>query len=710
MLADVGFEQVDAKVYVYLAKKGLQKASEICKAAKLTKQQLYPSLKRLQRKGIVTSTIERPARFSAMPFERVLDLSIQAKIEETRNLQQNKAEILSNWQNLKLEDDGSSKFSVIEGRTFIYSKIQQMIQEARTQVVALITVPTLIQADQRDIFNVSCHPLKSSVLFRFLTELSEQNVHVMKALLKELAVAKFNVEGRNPDLGLTMYPQMLLRDQEEAIFFTKPRTETSIIEKHDVCLWTDCKTLVKSFTAIFEDLWRNSTDIQEKITEIETGKPKSKTFIIGNAEIAKKEYNKTVNSAKEEILIMTSSNALVDFGKNKPQLNEWIEKGVAVKIMAPIADEDLEAAKQLSKVCSVKHVPPNYQPTTIIDGKHLFQFKKPISRAQLPDSSLNSDITMYTNNPEYVQKMKNMLNEIWRNACPFSADNLKTMFVTGARSQSAFFPGAIRSPGPEGKFNPVPPVDPEKRDSYAVIEIVNEDPLGKLTEKDVLNEIITGQDSRPKERQGLNKIYSSQAIAIIHPPAFFKLPPMLIRVHHIEKHSTFGEENVIMISLWRETINGPAYVPVAVLSDKPKAQAIWGKHFEASPAGQNVQFAKKDELLIRIHGNTLFAGWTVPITLYPSEYILPPACMLIEGYGNVKTEAYSIVQPTGGKFTARQNGFNAFVTFIHPSSKYSGPGTDGFFIRDFVMEITPQFIEGFDPKLETKLIEKKKEL
>jgi hypothetical protein len=131
-------------------------------------------------------------------------------------------------------------------------------------------------------------------------------------------------------------------------------------------------------------------------------------------------------------------------------------------------------------------------------------------------------------------------------------------------------------------------------------------------------------------------------------------------------------------------------------------------HFASILTGQSIRLAKKDELQIRVHGNTLFAGWTVPIPLLPSEYVLPPACIVFEGYGDVKTESYSVVQPSGGKFTARQNGFDAFVTFMHPSSKYSGPGTDGFLVRDFVMEGTARFIDGFHPKLETKLIEKGK--
>ena len=183
---------------------------------------------------------------------------------------------------------------------------------------------------------------------------------------------------------------------------------------------------------------------------------------------------------------------------------------------------------------------------------------------------------------------------------------------------------------------------------------------------------------------------------------------MLIRLHHIEKHSTFGEEDVIIINLWQETPSGYAYVPVAIFSDSPEAQKRWEKNFSASPAGRNVQLARKGELQVWVHGNTMFAGWTVPIPLFPSKYKLSPACILVEGYGKVKTEAYTIVQPGGGKFSAKQNGFDAFVTFMHPSSKYSGPGTDGFFVRDFIGEINLKFIKGFQPHLQTKLIEKTK--
>ena len=35
-------------------------------------------------------------------------------------------------------------------------------------------------------------------------------------------------------------------------------------------------------------------------------------------------------------------------------------------------------------------------------------------------------------------------------------------------------------------------------------------------------------------------------------------------------------------------------------------------------------------------------------------------------------------------------GYEAFVTFFHPSSKYSGPGTDAVIFRDIIVTSSPK--------------------
>ena len=160
-------------------------------------------------------------------------------------------------------------------------------------------------------------------------------------------------------------------------------------------------------------------------------------------------------------------------------------------------------------------------------------------------------------------------------------------------------------------------------------------------------------------------------------------------VFHVDKSSRLGEEDALMIYLWLETPKGYNYVPVAKIGDSRRSYDLWKNVYAGTPAGQNLKMVRKDEIQVRVYGNALFAGWTVPIQLFPKQLTLPPACIQIEGYGDIKTVAYNIINPSGYKQVVEENYFDAFVTFFHPSSKYSGPGTDGFFIRDFVTTVYP---------------------
>jgi sugar-specific transcriptional regulator TrmB len=63
----------------------------------LTKQQLYPSLRKLKNKGLINATSNRPAVFTALPVEKVLDLLADSKIKDAENTKQNKKEILQIW-------------------------------------------------------------------------------------------------------------------------------------------------------------------------------------------------------------------------------------------------------------------------------------------------------------------------------------------------------------------------------------------------------------------------------------------------------------------------------------------------------------------------------------------------------------------------------------------------------------------------------------
>ena len=107
-LVGLGLKEVEAEVYVFLAKNGPYEAIDIATSLKLSRQQLYRCLKNLQIKNVVTASTERPFRFSAVIFEKVLDLFLKAKITQQQILQESKEELLSTWRSITEKDSAKS--------------------------------------------------------------------------------------------------------------------------------------------------------------------------------------------------------------------------------------------------------------------------------------------------------------------------------------------------------------------------------------------------------------------------------------------------------------------------------------------------------------------------------------------------------------------------------------------------------------------------
>jgi sugar-specific transcriptional regulator TrmB len=675
---------MDAQVYIRLAKRGPQKALEVGKALRTSKPQLYRSLKNLESKGIVSATLEHPAKFSALPFEKALDLLAKTKmkkaLEEAQQIQENKNEILANWQALSFLEykDTAAKFMIINGRNTIYTKIQQMIMETKNQFSTMTTAPKMIRADQFGLFDTWFnHPLKSKIKFRFLTELTKQNVPSMKKLMKEIAEAKLTFEGRTPELGLKLFPRIILRDQDEILFFINSEIETSATEQDSTCLWTNCGDLIQSFTAIFEDYWRNATDIRQTIEEMEKGKPPQKTFYIDIAETARKTYEETMHSAKEDIIMMTSSEGVVESWKAMPLIKEWAERGLSIKIMAPITNENLDAARQLSKYCEVRHVPKTYMETTIVDGRHLFQFKNPQTNPRKREATPYFDNTFYTSDLEHIRKMKKTLTDVWQSASAASVTPMNSLVL----------------PSPTTKN----PQDlPEEKEKAPKTEELFASPIVIENEKSQTpNGIDTFETlkstKKTQARDSLREVNIARAIwgqAIIHPPTHLNIPPILIQAFRVDQ-STFGEtEDNMIINMLLQTPNGKAFVPVAVVQDNPTGDALHKAVFAGLPAGQNVKTVAENELEVWSKGNDFFAGWTVPVPLLPLPYTLPPSSMMLEGHGTPKHRKYTVHWPSGYTTSAENNERQAFATFVNQSWRYAGPASDGALATDVIMITT----------------------
>ena len=273
----IGLTDKEAKVYLYLAKKSPAKAREISRALNIERVQLYRTLKELQKRGMVESTFGYPASFVAVSFGKVLDLLIKAKREEAKSMEAGKDDLMSQLNLYQPEDGeaGSDKFMVLEGRNYIYSKIAQMIQETRRTLAVVTSGVGVLQAYRSGLLDYGFdHPLKDEVHFRFLTSLSTiaNHIEVTKELLQKAEKVSLYFESRIGDFGTRLFPRFIIKDSDELLIFLKMDEDDASmpIVFEGTGLWTNNQVLVHAFIAFFEDMWRNSKDIQDAIREKES--------------------------------------------------------------------------------------------------------------------------------------------------------------------------------------------------------------------------------------------------------------------------------------------------------------------------------------------------------------------------------------------------------------------------------------------------------
>ena len=294
ILRNFGLTHKQADVYLFLVKRAIATGGEISKQTKIDRSVIYRILKRLQAKGLVEPTLESPIRFMAVPVDKALDLIIKAKQEEIKAVEKAKKDLIEDLEAIRKtrSEPTIEKFMIIKGKKKIYKKIQQIIKETRSQFYGIFPISGLVRAEQFGIFDAAYnHPLKTQIKFHLITEIDDKNLQAMKILrpkLKDTLVLK----ARNPAKSFMPLPRMVMRDEKEVFFLTQPNPEPFSRKKNEMCIYTNCESLVQTFLGIFREMWNNSTNIDQTISLVETGKYPKKDSV---------ELDKTIQEEAETL-------------------------------------------------------------------------------------------------------------------------------------------------------------------------------------------------------------------------------------------------------------------------------------------------------------------------------------------------------------------------------------------------------------------------
>ncbi|MGA3289680.1 MAG: CBS domain-containing protein [Candidatus Bathyarchaeia archaeon] len=418
----LGLSKREIQVYMFLAKSGVQSTSFVAKRLKMERVQAYRTFKKLQEKGFLEATLERPTRFTIVPFEALVDSFISAKKNEVTSLTDQKQPLLTAWQSISAPESEYpvAKFSIITGKKKIHAKMLSMIEESNAEVMILTTALGLIQEDIAGIFDTAfTSSQKLNIPLQVITEISPENLKVVERIDRNILEEKLNIKLRHVNMSSKFFPRFLIKDEEEAILYAPFGNEASVLNLEDEGLWINDKMFISVLKAFFVQMWHSGVDASRRIDELKSGIPIGETLVIKDPEEAWSRVTKVLESAKKDIVIITTSQSINRLSENDPLIN-YFKKGLKVRLMASIDLDNLEPAQRLSSHYEIKHVPISYLTMMLVDNKHLFMFKMPPLSDVGTESAFYLADTFYSSDLIQIERVSEMLSDIWKRGIDIS--------------------------------------------------------------------------------------------------------------------------------------------------------------------------------------------------------------------------------------------------------------------------------------------------
>jgi len=254
-LSSFGLTANQCKVYIYLGKYGSRTAPDVSKVLKLPRTETYKLLAALQNKGVVSASFQHPIQFSAMPLTDAVHSLINTEKERIKKLESQKSELDELWGNIpqfskEIEKTDDDKFQVLQGENQIHSKINNMIENSKKELVIIGNEKDFLKFYQANFLE----PLeKSEVEHKILTNSSDKTLYVFDEM------DKTNVKKLPTSINENLC--FVVKDDDEVLFYMK---NSGSGKDKTTALWTNSTSMIYSKKLLFSTLWSKSKGIPLK--------------------------------------------------------------------------------------------------------------------------------------------------------------------------------------------------------------------------------------------------------------------------------------------------------------------------------------------------------------------------------------------------------------------------------------------------------------
>lgn len=147
-LSRFGLLKNEIRVYLYLARAGEKKASEIAEAISLHRTETYRILRDLEKKGIVFSVFAKPLKFTAVPLDKAIDMLVEAQKMKIKLLEKEKENLVELWLSIpqpKMEKTAKELFQMLQGEQQVVLKAEELLEKTERELQLFVPADYLAQ-------------------------------------------------------------------------------------------------------------------------------------------------------------------------------------------------------------------------------------------------------------------------------------------------------------------------------------------------------------------------------------------------------------------------------------------------------------------------------------------------------------------------------------------------------------------------------------
>jgi len=259
-LRKLGLSKNQIRVYLYLARSGVRKASEVSEAISLHRTETYRILRELVKMGLVSSVFEKPIKFVATPFEKSIDVLIRVKKLKLELLEKRKKDLVDVWFSLPKPEAVSEVrevFQVLEGEEQIDLKAEEILEKTRKEIYVFVGDSDLARFYHSGFIDKLEKAFKRNISVRLLTNNSPKSYFFADKL-------KLN-DVKHASLDKEDLPSFLLSDQGQLLFSIKTNGKLADEEeegKRVSALWTNYDAFIRALRTLFLELWDSDASLK----------------------------------------------------------------------------------------------------------------------------------------------------------------------------------------------------------------------------------------------------------------------------------------------------------------------------------------------------------------------------------------------------------------------------------------------------------------